>query len=96
MKKVFLAMSVAGLLLASCGKSEVCKCADTLLELSKEMDALKGDYTKMESVMKKYEPEMKKCETLSKGKGEADEKKFENELKQCDAYKEMEKMRDKK
>lgn len=89
-------MSVAGLLLASCGKSEVCKCADTLLEMTKEMEALKGDYSKVESIMKKYETEMEKCDGLRKGKGEADEKKFDEELKKCDAFKEIEKINEKK
>jgi hypothetical protein len=93
MKKIILTMSVAGLLLASCGKSEVCKCADTLLEMSKEMKALDGDFTKMESVMKKYEADMKKCDEMTKDKPEAEQKKFEEELKKCDSFKELEKLK---
>ncbi|MEN9301586.1 MAG: hypothetical protein RL264_15 [Bacteroidota bacterium] len=92
MKKVILSFSAAALLLASCGGSEVCNCADTMLEMSKEMKAAKGDFSQYEKIGKKYEADMKKCEKLGEGKSEDEKKKMEEELKACDSYKEMEKM----
>ncbi len=92
MKKVILSFSAAAMLLASCGGSEICSCADTMLAMSKEMKSAGSDLTKMQEIQKKYEADFKKCEELGKGKSKDEQKKMEEELKQCDSYKEMEKM----
>jgi len=92
MKKIILSFAALSLVLASCGGSDVCNCADTMLEMSKEMKAVKGDFTKIETIQKKYEEDFKKCEKLGEGKSEDEKKKMEEELKACDSYKEMEKM----
>jgi len=92
MKKIILSFAALSLVLASCGGSDVCNCADTMLEMSKEMKDVKGDFTKMEAIQKKYEADFKKCEKLGEGKSEDEKKKMEDELKACDSYKEMEKM----
>ena len=92
MKKIILSFAALSLVLASCGGSDVCNCADTMLEMSKEMKAVKGDFTKIESIQKKYEADFKKCEKLGEGKSEDEKKKMEEQLKACDSYKEMEKM----
>ena len=92
MKKIILSFAALSLVLASCGGSDVCKCADTMLEMSKEMKEVKGDFTKIEAIQKKYEADFKKCEKLGEGKSEDEKKKMETELKACDSYKEMEKM----
>jgi hypothetical protein len=92
MKKIILSFAALSLVLASCGGSDVCNCADTMLEMSKEMKEVKGDFTKIEAIQKKYEEDFKKCEKLGEGKSEDEKKKMEEELKACDSYKEMEKM----
>ncbi len=92
MKKIILSFAAISLVLASCGGSDVCNCADTMLEMSKEMKEVKGDFTKIEAIQKKYEADFKKCEKLGEGKSEDEKKKMEEELKACDSYKEMEKM----
>ncbi len=92
MKKIILSFAALSLVLASCGGSDVCNCADTMLEMSKEMKEVKGDFTKIEAIQKKYEADFKKCEKLGEGKSEDEKKKMEEELKACDSYKEMEKM----
>jgi len=92
MKKVILSFAALSLVIASCGKSDVCNCADTMLDMTKEMKDIKGDFSKMEAISKKYEADFKKCEALGKDKSEDEKKKMEEELKACDSYKEMEKM----
>jgi len=92
MKKIILSFAALSLVLASCGKSDICNCADTMLEMSKEMKDVKGDFTKMESIQKKYEPDFKKCQKLDEGKSEEEKTKMENDLKACDSFKEMEKL----
>lgn len=92
MKKIILSFAALSLVLASCGGSDICNCADTMLEMSKEMKEVKGDFTKIEAIQKKYEADFKKCEKLGEGKSEDEKKKMETELKACDSYKEMEKM----
>jgi hypothetical protein len=92
MKKIILSFAALSLVLASCGGSDVCNCADTMLEMSKEMKEVKGDFTKIEAIQKKYEADFKKCEKLGEGKSEDEKKKMEEELKACDSYKEMEEM----
>jgi hypothetical protein len=92
MKKIILSFAALSLVLASCGGSDICNCADTWLEMSKEMKEVKGDFTKIEAIQKKYEADFKKCEKLGEGKSEAEKTKMQEELKNCDSYKEMEKM----
>ena len=93
MKKIILSFAALSLVLASCGGSDVCNCADTMLEMSKEMKEVKGDFTKIEAIQKKYEADFKKCEKLGEGKSEEEIKKMEEELKTCDSYKELEKLK---
>ena len=49
MKKNILSISVLLIVLASCGRSAVCSCSDSMLEMSKEMRQVKGNYTKIEA-----------------------------------------------
>jgi uncharacterized protein HemY len=93
MKKIILSFAALSLVLASCGGSDVCNCADTMLEWSKEMKEAKGDFTKIEAIQKKYEADFKKCDKLDEGKSEDEKKKMFEEIKACDSYKEMEKMK---
>jgi membrane protein insertase Oxa1/YidC/SpoIIIJ len=92
MKKNILSFSALLIVLASCGRSAVCSCSDLMLEMSKEMRQVKGDYTKLEAIQKKYEADFKKCEKLEEGKSEVEKKKMQEEFKACDSYKEMEKL----
>lgn len=88
MKKVILSIAAASLLLGSCGKSEVCSCVDTTVNMMKDAKDAKGDMTKLKELEEKYKADVEKCEKLVK----ADKKKFEEEGKKCDGYKEIEKM----
>jgi hypothetical protein len=98
MKKMILTTTaIAALVLASCGKSEVCDCADTFLEMSKEMKAMQDAGTKpeemaakMAEIETKYKADMEKCQKLDEGKSEAEKKAMEKELKECESFKEME------
>ena len=92
MKKNILSISALLIVLASCTGSPVCNCSDSMLEMSKEMKQIKGDYTKIEAIQKKYEADFKKCEKLSEGKSLEETKKMEEDFKACDSYKEMEKL----
>lgn len=83
---------LTALVLSSCGKSEVCGCADTMLEMTKEAKEAKMDPTKMEAIETKYKADMEKCEKLGEGKSDEEQKKMEAELKECDSYKEIEKL----
>lgn len=93
MKKNILSISALLIVLASCGRSAVCSCSDSMLEMSKEMKQIKGDYTKIEAIQKKYEVDLKKCTKLEEGKSDEEKKKMLEELKTCDSFKEMEKLR---
>ena len=92
MKKNILSITALLLVFASCSRSEACSCSDSMLEMSKEMKQIKGDYTKIEAIQKKYEADFKKCEKLSEGKSVEETKKMEEDFKACDSYKEMEKL----
>ena len=92
MKKNILSISALLIVLASCGRSEVCSCSDSMLEMSKEMGQIKGDYTKIEAIQKKYEADIKKCAKLEEGKSKVEKNKIEEEIKSCDSYKEIEKL----
>ena len=92
MKKNILSISALLIVLASCGRSEACSCSDSMLEMTKEMGQIKGDYTKIEAIQKKYEADFKKCEKLGEGKSDEEKKKIQEELKSCDSYKEIEKL----
>lgn len=92
MKKNILSISALLIVLASCGRSEVCSCSDSMLELLKEMRQVKGDYTKIEAIQKKYEADFKKCEKLEEGNSVEEKKKLQEEFKACDSYKEIEKL----
>lgn len=83
---------LAILVLSSCGKSEICNCADKMLSMMKEAKEANMDPTKMEGIEAKYKADIEKCEKLEEGKSEDEKKAMETELKACDSYKEMEKM----
>ncbi len=89
MKKLIFCASAALVLLASCGKSEVCDCIDTMAEGAKEMNSAKGDKAKEKVIIDKYKPKMEKCEKLDEGKSEEEKKKMEEEMKKCDGYAEL-------
>ena len=95
MKKLIFCASAAIVMLASCGKSEVCNCVDTASNMIKEAKAASADtnmvtkMAKIKSIQDKNKEAMDKCEKLNK----ADSKKFDDEAKKCDGYAEMEKMR---
>lgn len=92
MKKVILSAAAALVLLASCGKSEVCDCVDTTVSVMKEMKTAKGDKAKMKAIQDKNKAAFDKCDKLNDGKSDADKKKLEEEAKKCDGYAEMEKI----
>jgi hypothetical protein len=100
MKKLIFCASAALVMLASCGKSEVCDCVDTRVSELKERKESNGDKEKMKAVREKYKVENEKCEKivekLAKGKSEADLKKLDEELKKCAGWAEMEKLRQEK
>ncbi len=93
MKKLILCASAALVMLASCGKSEVCECIDTSVSVIKESKEAKGDEAKMKALKEKYKSQEEKCKKVFDKKSEADMKKLEDEAKKCDGYAEMEKMR---
>jgi hypothetical protein len=93
MKKIILsATMLTVLVLASCGKSAVCDCAETGLAMMKDAKEAKMDPTKMTAIQEKYKGDIEKCEKLDEGKSEAEKKAMEAELKECESFKEMEKM----
>jgi hypothetical protein len=93
MKKLIFCASAALVMLASCGKSEVCECIDGMASATKEMQAAKGDETKLKAIQEKFKSTEDKCRKLGEGKSDADKKKLEDEAKKCEGYAEMEKMR---
>ena len=93
MKKIILsATMLTVLVLASCGKSAVCDCSDTLLSMMKESKESKMDPAKMTAIQEKYKGDLEKCEKITEGKTEAEIKAMDAEMKECDSFKEMEKM----
>lgn len=93
MKKIILSSALLTLLvLTSCGKSEVCNCADTGLAMLKEAKEAGNDMTKLQSIQDKYKADLEKCQKLDEGKSEDEKKAMEEELKGCESFKEMEKM----
>lgn len=92
MKKLIFCASAAFVLLTSCGKSEVCDCIDTAVNIQKELQAAKGDKTKEKAIEDKYKSDDEKCKKVFDKKTEEEFKKLEAEVKKCDSYPEMEKM----
>jgi hypothetical protein len=91
MKKLILSTTaIVALVLASCGKSEVCGCADTGLAMMKEVKEAGMDLSKMQAIQDKYKADIEKCEKLGEGKSDEEKKKMEEEMKACDSFKEME------
>lgn len=83
---------LAVLVLSSCGKSEICDCAETGLSMMKDAKEVGMDPTKLEAIQAKYKADMEKCEKLDEGKSDEEKKAMEAELKECESFKEMEKM----
>jgi hypothetical protein len=92
MKKLIFCASAALVMLASCGKSEVCGCIDTAANVQKELQAAKGDKTKEKAIEEKYKSDEEKCKKLGEGKSEEDRKKIMEEAKKCDGWAELEKL----
>lgn len=93
MKKIIVSTTIlAVLILSSCGKSEICDCAETGLSMMKEAKEVGMDPSKLEAIQAKHKAAMEKCEKLDEGKSDEEKKAMEIELKECDAFKEMEKM----
>jgi hypothetical protein len=91
MKKIILSTTMlAVLVLSSCGKSDVCNCAETGLSMMKEAKEAAMDPTKMAAIQDKYKADLEKCEKLDEGKSDAEKKAMEAELKECESFKEME------
>ncbi len=91
MKKIIVSAAVlAVLVLSSCGKSEVCSCAETGLSMMKELKESKMDQAKMEEIQTKYKADMEKCQKMNDGKSDEERKAMETEMKECDSYKELE------
>ncbi|MEY3438531.1 MAG: hypothetical protein RL265_1116 [Bacteroidota bacterium] len=91
MKKIIVSAAVlAVLVLSSCGKSEICSCAETGLSMMKEVKDSKMDPTKMEGIQTKYKADLEKCQKMNEGKSEKELKAMETEMKACDSYKELE------
>lgn len=89
-----MAFAFVGFLMTSCGGSEICQCANTMLSMVKETKDAKGDKKKEEAVEEKYEAKLEKCEKLADGKTKEEEEKMEAALKECSAYKELQKLED--
>lgn len=92
MKKLIFCASAALVLLASCGKSEVCDCVDEQVSVFKEAKAAKGDQTKLKAIQEKYKDSEAKCKKITEGKSDSEKKKIEDEAKKCDGYAEMDKL----
>lgn len=93
MKKIILSTTMlAVLVLSSCGKSEICDCAEIGLSMMKEAKEANMDPTKMEAIQEKYKADMDKCEKLDEGKSEEERKAMEKEMKECDSFKELEEL----
>ena len=93
MKKLTYSLALTMfIVLSSCGGSEICNCADTWLEVTKEMKAAGTDTDKLKSIQGKHKEDLAKFEKLGKGKTPGELKKMEDILKECPAFKEMQKM----
>ena len=98
-KNVIIAtFSVA--LLASCGGVDTCSCLEAGLEMSKEIDAAKGDEAKIKEIKESYKSDEEACTEMQAEKAKdmeamSDEEKktaseeMMKEMEECDAYKEM-------
>jgi hypothetical protein len=93
MKKIIVSTTMlAVLVLSSCGKSEICNCAETGLSMMKEAKEANMDPTKMEEIQNKYKADMEKCEKLDEGKTDDEKKAMKEEMEKCPSYKEMEEL----
>jgi len=97
LKNVVIAtFSVA--LLASCGGSDMCDCADLSLDAYNEMKEAKGDEAKIKELQESYKSDMEACEKLmdekqkEAGDDEAKQKALKEEMEACDGFKELEKV----
>jgi hypothetical protein len=91
MKKIIVSITaLAVLVLSSCGKSEVCSCAEAGLSMMKEIKETKMDPSKMEGIQTKYKADLEKCQKMNEGKSDSELKAIETEMKACDSYKELE------
>lgn len=97
LKNVFIAAcSVA--LLASCGGSEMCDCAQTSLDAYNDMKDAKGDEAKIKELQESYKADLEACGKLMEekekeaGDDEAKQKALKEEMESCDAAKELEKL----
>ena len=90
MKKLnFYIATLSVLFFTSCGKSEICDCADKGLAMVKEVKEAGLNTTKLQEIQNKYKSDLDNCEKLDDGKTEKEQKLMMEEMKQCDAYKEM-------
>lgn len=78
--------------LSSCGGSEICNCADTYLEVTKEYKEAGTDSNKFNAIEEKYKEDLATCEKLSVGKTPEELMKMQETLKECESFKEMQKM----
>ncbi len=103
LRNLFIA-AFAVVFLASCGGgSDFCGCAETSLEMMKEMKEAGDDEAKQNEVKEKYKADVEACEKmaedmqkemegLSDDEKKAKEEEMKKEMEGCDAYQEMQKM----
>lgn len=89
-KLIHNALVLSVLLSTSCGKSEICDCADKGLAMVKEVKAAGMNVEKLQEIQNRYKSDLDECEKLDDGKTDKEQKLMMEEMKQCDAYKEME------
>ncbi len=72
--------------------TEICDCADIMLNMMQEAQAAKGDDQKMLDIMEKYKSPVDKCKKLDEGKSEEEKKEMERIMKSCPSFIEVEKI----
>lgn len=91
MNKIIYTISALSLFfLSSCGKSEICDCADKGLAMVKEVKEAGMNTIKLQEIQNKYKSDLDECEKLDDGKSDTEQRMMMEEMKKCDAYKEME------
>jgi hypothetical protein len=73
-------------------QSEICKCADMMLSLTREMKEAADDTEKINIILEKYEEKQEKCTKLGDGKSETEIMEMQKELQKCPSFKKLEKI----
>jgi molybdopterin-biosynthesis enzyme MoeA-like protein len=80
MKKIFMAGAASLFLLASCGGSGVCECADAIEGMMKDYQEAMGDEAEMAKLEKKYAKINEKCEGI---RNEMGQEEFNKAIEEC-------------